>query len=277
MVNISCNEQIKQVYMSFLVGAPHWSHFMDLIYGTGKTADIQIIACSKEYVESKNDGSPGNLDGISQIAQYYNERGCKIFILQMKKLDQVLKGKTDSFKIEVCQGLTEEPKVHPDGYDEIPTQRQLQESEFWLEYYWPVWATDCYDIYECLRNYTPNYFLENNCKQAVLWTDGGLSIKITGPTGTDFLKWIWSRGQSTIMTALPECRISLEGEENNPTGIDIRLLDLTMTELLSLSSTEKRNYAEFIFGMEHVVRDIMDDVESEYEQSISEIKKEILS
>jgi len=266
MVNTTCGDRPVKIYLSFLIGAPHWSHFMDLVYGNGKAADMQIIMCSEDFVESKNDAPHGNLYGIGQLAQYYNERGCHVIVLQLKILEQILKGETDKPEIEVFQELIDKKEGHDNGHDEIPTKRQLQESEFWAEYYLTSCGVDFENISECIPHCDARYFIKNNCEVVESFNDNGFSIRIVGPVRCDFLKWLWNQGQALITDEFQDCKAFLLGSEDMPSGVDFRLIDLSMTKLLALNSSKKRYYAERVYVLESMFLETIVDIEEEYEK-----------
>jgi len=57
-------------------------------------------------------------------------------------------------------------------------------------------------------------------------------------------------------------------KEEQPHKVTVRVLDLAMKDMLEMTPKDKWQYADMLYGMEHIFVDIIDEALSHYEEQM---------
>jgi len=249
-------------------GIPIWQQFINVTYDQGESTDIKIILYEKNYNEDQKDVTAGGLIEIGNLVRRNNQICVTTYLVKGISYDS--KGQKTIDNCFVEEGPDD---VDIDPSQPLPSKRQVQEAEFWTGYYYPQWANDPIGIDDDIIDYwAPGYSLSNDLKTVALWDDNGLFIKLIGESGSEAIQWIWDNRKGEFENKYPDCPVTLETNDKKPCAISVRLLDISMTDLINMSSKEKEYYGDYVLGQEHVFGDIADGVVADYNEMIKTAK-----
>jgi hypothetical protein len=246
------------VLISFRLGPPTWDQFIRTTYRSGSNIGIRIIIHEGTGFDRDSSDEPtGNAESIGMLAYNNNKCGLKTYLLEAKGLIQrIFEGKTKQivYKYEVGSIADDNPPVP------LPTIRQIQEAEFWNCYYLAAWG-EAYDGLMALPGYGEIWAkVHRDLSLPVTWNDEGLHLNVFGDYDSKLVKLIWDHKLGAFKEKYPEAKIVLLEESGRPYGISIRILDLSMSNLIKLGPRKKKEYAKFTYDAEHNFFHFMDDV-----------------
>ncbi len=249
-------------------GIPTWQQFINVTYDQSEATNIKIILYGKDYEDKINDFTAGGLIEIGNLVRRNNQ--CCVTTYLVKGISYDSKGQKIIDNCSVEEGSDD---VDIDPSQSLPSKRQVQEAEFWTGYYYPQWANDPIgfddDIIGC---WTPGYSLSNNLNTVASWDDDGLFIKLIGEPGSEAIQWIWDNRKKEFENRYPNCPVTLETKDGKPCSISTRILDISMTDLINMTPSDKWYYGDYVFGQEHVFGDIADGVVADYNEMIKTAK-----
>jgi hypothetical protein len=261
-------DKILQIIIDATPGIPTWGQFINLTYDQGEAADMRIILYGEDCKEYRNDFTAGGLIEIANLVRRNNK--CRVTTYLVKGIVFDSNGRKFIHECSIEEG-PDEASVDPN--QTFPSKRQIQESEFWAGYYFPQWWTDPVgnddDIINC---WAPGYSLRNDLKTEASWNDDGFFIKLIEEQASDAIDWIWKNKKSELEEAYPDCDITLEKIDENLHAISVRILNISMTDLIKMSPDEKWDYGEYVFGQEHNFQEIADGVVDGYDDSMKAAK-----
>ena len=241
-------------------GKPTWGQFVDVTYDQGASADIRIILYGKDYSDRKDDFTAGGIIEISNLVRRNNRCRVTTYLIEGIAVDSAGQKILDSFYIE--EGPSD---VSVNPTETLPSKRQVQEAEFWTGYYFPNWGTDDFGIDDDIINdWAPGYPLTNHLRTVASWNDEGFFIKLTEEQPSDALHWIWNNKKSEFEAAYPGCDIKLEKLDEDRHAISLRILTISMSDLINMPPDEKSDYGEYVFGQEHVFSDLAEGILGNY-------------
>lgn len=242
------------IYMDIIDGAPTIQQFVDVVYDCGSKADLRIIICATEYDGS--DDPPSNYYLCASLVEKINKSGVATYFVRAEESS-------------ACDFLLEyEIVVHPKSNiylakEDMPTKRQVLEGEFWALYYDPLWGMEpIYDAEVMIGEWLPRYNLHHLDTEAS-WTDEGLFLGVSGHYFR--IRWLWDHKEDYFEEEYHVCPITFDEESEK---IIVKYIDLPMSKLIELTPAEKRDYANMVYGQEHVFSDIIGKAMSDFDEAM---------
>lgn len=251
---------IFRIIIDSTVGIPTWRQFINVTYDQGASADIRIILYGKDYSDQKDGFTAGDVIEISNLVRRNNR--CRVTTYLIKGITVNSEGQKilDAFYIE--EGPSD---VSVNPTETLPSKRQVQEAEFWTGYYFPNWGTDPFGIDDDIINdWAPGYPLTNHLRTAASWNDEGFFIKLTEEQPSDAIHWIWNNKKGEFEAAYPGCDIILEKIDEDRHAISVRILNISMTDLINMPPNQKSDHGEYVYGQEHVFSDLVEGILGNY-------------
>lgn len=151
-------------------GVPTWSQFINVTYDQGNDTDVKIILFDNGYEYDDIDADTASLTEISNLVRRNNKCGVSTYLSGAITFDP------DGQKILGARSVKEYPvKVVIDGPLPLPSKRQVQEAEFWVDYYYPHWKRQGaipIGINDDITNYWhPGSSLGRNMEAQSYWND----------------------------------------------------------------------------------------------------------
>jgi len=254
------NGNLFRIIIDATSGIPTWQQFINVTYDQGEDTNIKIILCGENYSNKIEDYTAGGIFEIGNLVRRNNKCDITTYLVNGISCD-----KNGQKRIKNCDVEEGPDEAYIDPSQSLPSKRQVQEAEFWTGYYFPEWATEPIgiedDIIDC---WAPGYSLCNNLKTEASWDDNGFFIKLIGEKGNETIQWIWDNKKGKIENQYPDCLVALETEDGKPYAISVRILDISMTDLINMTPSDKWYYGEYVFGQEHVFCDIIEGAIGDY-------------
>ena len=146
-----------------------------------------------------------------------------------------------------------------------PTKRQIQEANFWINYYFPLWGVGCpLDMDIATTEWTPGYGVGNGMNTEAAWTDEGLVMSLISESDPDVITWVWNNKRDDIERAYPGRPMKLVEEDGVPMKLSVKVLDTTMTEVIRSKPDEKASFADEELMHERNFADLMEEILEDY-------------
>jgi hypothetical protein len=231
--------------ISFRLGPPTLEQFIRMTYRSGSNAEIRII------IHEGNDSCIGEYVGNN------NNCGFKTYMIEAKGLIQcIFEGKASQITYNYEKG----PISSDRPAEQLPSIRQVQESEFWTCYYLPAWGESSDKPMGLHGNGDEWAKVYKDLSLPVIWNDDGLHLNITGDPDSELIKLIWKNKLGAIKKEYPEAEIKLMEASGTPYGISVRISDIPMSSLIKMGPKKKKDYAEFIRDAEHSFMHFVDSI-----------------
>lgn len=249
-----------RIIIDSTAGIPTWRQFIDVTYDRGASADIRIILYGKDYREYTNDFTAGGVIEIGNLVRRNNKCRVTTYLVKGIAVD------SNDRKLIAGYNIEEGPDdVFVNPTSTLPSKRQVQEAEFWTGYYFPHWWTEPIDVDDDIINdWAPGYSLLNDLRTVASWSEEGFFIKLIEEQPSEAIHWIWNNKKIEFEAAYPGCDIILEKTDEDRHAISVRILNISMTDLIDMTPDEKWNYGEYVFAQEHTFHDIADGVIDDY-------------
>jgi len=256
------SDQPFVIYMDIIDGAPTIQQFVDVVYDYGSEADLRILICSTDYDGS--DDPPNNYHLCVSLTEMINKSGTVTYFVKAEE------------SLASDAWLIYEIEVHPKSSsfsikENMPSRRQVLEGEFWALYYDPLWGSEpIYDADVMIGEWLPRYSLNHLVTEAS-WTDEGFHLSVSG----DNLRigWLWSHKDDYFEKEYKGCPITFDEGSNK---ITVKYLDLPMSKLIELTPADKLDYANMVYGQEHVFVDIIGEAMSDFDEGVREESRLLL-
>ena len=254
----------SRVIIDATSGIPTWQQFITVTYVEGESADIRIILYGEEYRDYAKDLSAGGIIEVGNLVRRNNRCGVATYLVKGIEL-----GNNGQKSLTGCH-LEERPNdVQVDTRETFPSCRQIEEAEFWTGYYFPHWCTQHIGLDDDIINiWAPGYSLDHNLRTVASWNDRGFFIKLVEDKPSDALQWIWNNRKSEFEEAYPESDITFDKIDDERHAISVRILDVSMTDLIDMTPDDKWYYGEYVFEHEHIFREVADGVVDDYDEMI---------
>lgn len=241
-------------------GIPTWQQFINVTYDQGKSADIRIILYGEEYRNYQKDFAAGGIIEIGNLVTRNNKCGVTTYLVKGIELDSNGQKIIDKYRID------EGPNnVFINSTQAFPSKRKVQEAEFWTGYYFPQWWIEPIRLDDDIINcWAPGYSVGDNFKTVASWNDDGFFTKLIEEQPSDAIHWIWNNKKTEFEAAYPGCDIVLEKIDEKRHAISVRILNVSMTDLIDLSPDEKWDYGRYVFDQEHNFQEVADGVVEDY-------------
>lgn len=245
-------------------GIPTWQQFINVTYDQGESTDIRIILYGEDYRNYKKDFTAGGIFEISNLVRRNNKCGLSTYLVKGIDLDSNGQKFIDEYRIE--EGPHD---VFIDPTQTFPSKRQVQEAEFWTGYYFPQWWIEPIGIDNDIINcWAPGYSFDSDLRTVAPWNDEGFFIKLIEDKPSETIHWIWNNKKSEFETEYPGCDIILEKIDEDRHAISVRILNISMTDVINLDPDNKWNYGQFVFDQEHNFKEIVDGVVEDYDAMV---------
>ena len=254
------------VILSFRLGPPTWDQFIRTTYRCGSMTGIRIIIHEGNGYERDYLNDPaGDVSCVGQLVINNNNCGLKTYLLEAKGLIQrIFEGKTH----QIIYNYEYENIINNNSTEKLPSEnlpslRQVQESEFWTGFYLPgrnEFPGEPMGLTGEREEWAPMYSLYKDLKTPVIWDDDGLHINLIGDPDSELIKLIWDNKLDDFKNAYPDATIKLMEDSGKPYGISTRILDLPMKNLIKMGPNKKMECGEFINGAEHKFAHFIDNV-----------------
>lgn len=203
------NGQSIRIIIDATSGVPTWEQFINVTYDQGKDTDLKIILYDKGYEYDDIDADTACLTEIANLVRRNNKCLVSTYLAGGITFDH------NGQRILEVGSVWEYPnKEAIDDSWTLPSKRQVQESEFWVDYYYPHWKRQGalpIGINDDLISYwNPDHLLGSNIKTRVYWNDEGFLFNVTGESGSEEIQWIWANRKSHFEDEYPGCSISLK-------------------------------------------------------------------
>jgi len=283
-----------KVIISFRLGPPTWEQFIRITYRSGSNAGIRIIIHEGDGYERDYFNDPaGNVGLIGDLVYNNNKCGVETYLIEAKGLIQrVSKGKAQQitynlehgpnfsyFPVEMKEllqnipdgnakqtihGLENIPTSNDNPPQQLPSLRQVQESEFWTCYYLVHWNQSDYEpmgLYGEREEWAPRHSsLCKDLSSLAIWNDDGLHINLVGDQDSELIKLIWENNLDDFKKGYPDVKVELMEKSGTPYGISTRILNLPMKNLIKMGPRKKMFYGDFVYEAEHVFSEFIDGI-----------------
>ena len=258
------NGKLVRALIEAIAFMPTWRQFIHTTYILGESADIRIILYGQDDRRYRKSGSvAGGVTEIGNLVRRNNRCGMNTYLARGIRFGKG--GKKYLGDLHLEQGPD---SVSLDKNEVFPSKRQVQEAEFWAGYYLPQQGPEYIDDIgiedDIISDWAPGYSLRKDLKTETSWNDRGLFVKLLEENPTEAIHWIWNNKRSEFEKAYPGCNIKLEKIDNERSAISIRILDISMSDLINMSSGYKWHYGKYVFGLEHNFHDVVEGIIDEY-------------
>ena len=246
-------------------GIPTWGQFINITYDQGKSADLRIILYGKDHRNYKKDFTAGGIIEIANLVRCNNLCGVTTYFVKGTKFF-----KENGQKNLTERDIQERPiNVALDTCENFPSKRQVQEAEFWTGYYFPQWWIGEVGLDDDIINcWKPGYSLDKDLRTVASWNDRGFFIKLVEDKHSDALQWIWDNRKSEFEKAYPESNITFDKIDDERHAISVRILDVSMTDLIDMTPEDKWYYGQSVFDQEHNFEEVADSVIEDYDAMV---------
>lgn len=252
----------SRVIIDATAGIPTWHQFINVTYDQGKSTDIRIILYAEDYRDYQKDFTAGGIIEIGNLVRRNNRCGVTTYLVRGIEFDS--NGRKQLTGCSIEEGPND---VRVDTCEAFPSRRQVQEAEFWTGYYFPQWWIEPIGIDDdIISDWAPGYSLSNDLRTVASWNDKGFFIKLLEDIPSDTIHWIWGNKRSEFEKAYPDCDITLEKIDDERHAISVRILNISMTDLIDMTPDDKWYYGDYVFGQEHAFRDVADGVVDDYRE-----------
>lgn len=261
----NADDKTFRVIVDSTPGIPTWQQFVNVTYDQGESTDIRIILYGEDHREYGKGSTAGGIIEIGNLVRRNNQ--CAVITYLAKGIAFNSNGQKIIDGCFIEEGPNDVPV---DPTQTFPSKRQVQEAEFWAGYYFPQREYDYTDIdidEDIINDWAPGYSLRYDLRTEASWNDGGFFIKLIEEKPSDAIHWIWNNRKSEFEAAYPDCAITLEKIDEKH-AISVRILDISMTDLIKMTPQEKWDYGENVFVQEHAFHDIANDIIVDYCQMI---------
>lgn len=265
IINVTADneeDKIIRIVIDSTAGIPTWQQFVNVTYDQQDSADIKIILYGDEYRDYQTDFTAGGILEIGNLVRRNNLCGAATYLVKGIDFDRTGRKILNRCSIE------EDPNSVPvDPNRILATKRQVQEAEFWTGYYFPQAGPESIiEIYdEIIDDWAPGYSLTNDLRTEASWNDDGFFIKLIEERPSEAIHWIWDNRRSEFEKAYPNCDITLDNIDGKLHALSIRILNISMTELIKMTPDNKWYYGDYVYGQEHNFKEIADSVVDDYE------------
>lgn len=83
--------------------------------------------------------------------------------------------------------------------------------------------------------------MNNDLKTEASWNDEGFFIKLIEEQAPDTIHWIWNNKKNEFEETYPNCDIALEKIDEKRYAISVRILNISMTDLINMSRIKNLN------------------------------------
>jgi len=267
IINITADnadDKTFRIIIDSTPGIPTWQQFINVTYDQGESADIRIILYGEDDREYGNGSTAGGIIEIGNLVRRNNQCGVITYLVNGVAFNAHGQKIIDGCFIE------ERPNDVPVNPTQVfPSKRQVQEAEFWAGYYFPQRENEYIDIDDdIITDWAPGYSIGKDLRTVASWNDEGFFIKLIEEQASDAIHWIWNNKKSEFEAAYPNCDISLEKIDEKRYAISVRILKLSMTNLITMTPQEKWDYGDQVFVQEQVFYDVADGVVEDYNDAV---------
>lgn len=249
-----------RIIIDSTAGIPTWGQFINVTYDQGGSADIRIILYGEDHREYRNDFTAGGIIEIGNLVRRNNKCHVTTFLVKGVAFDGKGQKIIEEYSI---QEKPDDVSLYPT--QTLPSKRQVQEAEFWTGYYFPQWWTQHIGIDDDIINcWAPGYSVSNNLKTEASWNDDGFFIKLIEEKPSDALHWIWNNKKTEFEAAYPDCDIILEKIDEERYAISVRILNISMSDLINMTPDDKWYLGQSVFDQEHNFIEVADGVVDDY-------------
>lgn len=254
----------SRVIIDATSGIPTWQQFINVTYYEGESADIRIILYGKDYRDCMKDLSAGGIIEIGNLVRRNNRCGVATYLVKGIEL-----GSSGQKSLNECHPEERPNNVQVDERETFPSGRQVQEAEFWAGYYFPHWYTQHIGLDDdIITIWAPGYWMDHDLRTVASWNDSGFFIKLVEDKHSDALQWIWNNRKNEFEKAYPESDITFDKIDDERHAISVRILDVSMTDLIEMTPDHKWYYGQFVFDQEHIFEEVADGVVDDYDEMI---------
>ena len=256
----NADDKTFRVIIDSTPGIPIWQQFINVTYDQGESSDIRIILYGEDDREYRS--TAGGILEIGNLVRRNNQCGVITYLVNGIGFD------SNGRKYQDGCHLEEGPNnVQANTRVTLPSKRQVQEAEFWAGYYSPQREYEYIDIDiddDIINGWAPGYSVRNDLRTEALWNDEGFFIKLIEEKPSDAIHWIWNNKKSEFEAAYPNCDITLEKIDDKRYAISVRILNISMTNLINMTPQEKWDYGEHVFVQEHAFYDVAEVAAHDY-------------
>jgi hypothetical protein len=246
-----------RVIIDTIAGSPTSEQFIEVTYDLGTNTDLKIIVYYDEDSDSGLSKPAGHSAYVSNLVKKNNRCGVRTFLVQamflIKREGKVLRYVIDQGPYSnIGNSLMAGSKTVHD--ETLPTKRQVQEAEWWVGYHYGHWI--CRGLETLGRDFDATdplgitYSIDDDIEARAFWDDNGLSVRLTSRRKPETLYRLWKYGRQTLMDKFPECTIDVQPDSEEGPVITISVLEIPMSELISMDVEDKRYYGKKAYNEE---------------------------
>jgi len=260
----NADDKSLRIIIDSTSGIPTWQQFINVTYDQGESADIRIILYGEDDREYGNGSTAGGIIEIGNLVRRNNQCGVITYLVNGVAFNAHGQKIIDGCFIE------ERPnEVRVDPTKISPSKRQVQEAEFWAGYYFPQRENEYIEIDEdIISDWAPGYSIRKDLRTMASWNDDGFFIKLLEEKPSDEIHWIWNNKKSEFEAAYPNCDIIFEKIDEKRYAISVRMLNISMTDLINTTPKEKWDYGDYVFVQEQVFYELAEDIAEDYNKMI---------
>jgi len=268
IVNITANNKDNKTFRIVIdsaAGIPTWRQFINVTYDQGESADIRIILYGEDHRDYRKDFTAGGIIEIGNLVRRNNKCGLTTYLV--KGIDFDSNGQKFIDEYRIGEGPND---VFVDPTQTFPSKRQVQEAEFWAGYYFPQWWSGSIEIDDDIINcWEPGYALDKDLRTVASWNDEGFYIKLVEDKPSEVIHWIWNNKKGEFEQEYRDCDITFEKIDEKRYAISVRILYISMTDLINMSPDEKWDYGQSVFDHEHNFQELALGVVEDYNDAVN--------
>lgn len=248
-------------------GHPTWRQFINVTYESGKFTDIKIILFASDYGFDLCHHRGGGREELNCLARHNNKCGVRTFLVKGIMFNR--SNQKISTKYEIV-AKPDDVKFMPEV--KLPSKEEVQRAEFWLGYYGMCHDAD--ETYWYMENdifgdwdWGHSIGVASLVGTLVIWSDGGLFLKLIGRTGSEVIDWIWANRKFAFEVVYRHCPITHETHQHCG-AISIKIGHTPLREIFGQERNEKAEYGEYICLEEQKFMELADTIVEDYENHI---------